>query len=59
MLYEPFFDMNVLLTADAVEKFSWIAGGMIVFHALFAVYLIYRVIKIFNQSSLRLRAQRN
>jgi len=59
MIYEPFFDMHVLLTADAVYKFSYISGVMIVFHALFAVYFIYRVVKIFNQSSLRLRAQRN
>lgn len=59
MIYEPFFDMNVLLTADAINQFSYIAGGVIAFHALFVAYMIYRVVKIFNQSSLRLRAKGN
>lgn len=41
MIYEPFYDMNVLLSADAVQTVSYIAGGLIAFHVLFALLAIY------------------
>lgn len=57
MIYKPFFDMNILLSDDAIGMLSNIAGFLILFHALLAVYLIYRLVVSFNKTSLRLIAE--
>lgn len=44
MIYEPFFDMNILISADAVQKVSYVAGGLILFHVVYLLasfYLVY------------------
>lgn len=57
MIYKPFFDMNILLTDDAIGLVANIAGFLILFHVLLAIYLIYRLVVSFNKTSLRLIAE--
>lgn len=57
MIYKPFFDMNILLSESAVVTVGNIAGFLILFHVLLAVYLIYRVVVAFNKTSLRMIAE--
>ncbi len=57
MNYKPFFDMNILLSESAVVTVSNIAGFLILFHVLIAIYFIYRLIVSFKKTSLRLIAE--
>lgn len=57
MIYKPFFDMNILLSESAAVTVGNIAGYLILFHVLLAVYLIYRVVVAFNKTSLRMIAE--
>lgn len=41
MIYKPFYDMNILLTDDAITMVANIAGIMIIFHLMFAALFIY------------------
>ncbi len=50
MIYEPFFDMNILISADAVEKVSYVVGGLMVFHLLFALLALYLFIPLLRKT---------
>ncbi len=45
MLYEPFFNMNILMTAEALSQVKAIAFYMVLFHLLLIAYFLYRFIK--------------
>lgn len=50
MIYKPFYDMNILLTDDAIGMVANIAGFIILFHVLFALFFIYRFIVPYKQT---------
>lgn len=58
MIYEPFFNMNVLLTDEGLQGAQMFGIYLISFHLIFAAYCIYKVISTFNNTSLRLIAKR-
>ena len=58
MVYEPFFDMNVLLSSQAYYSLFVILGCLIAFHVFLAVFLILRLVYLFKKSGLRLAAPR-
>lgn len=58
MEYLPFFDMNILVSADSLAYFSTLVGFLILFHVVIAVYLIFRFVYLFKKSGLRLAAPR-
>ena len=57
MIYEPFFNMHVLLTSDAIAALQAVAFFSITFHLFFIAYFVYRSIKAFKKSNLRLSAK--
>lgn len=58
MVYEPFFDMNVLLSTQAYYSVYLILGFLVLFHVSLAVTLIFRFVYLFKKSGLRLAAPR-
>ncbi len=58
MIYEPFFDMNVLLTSNAITSLQVVAAVAIFFHAIFVIYFISKTVKTFKKSGLQLAPKR-
>lgn len=57
MIYKPFYDMNILLTDDAISMVANIAGIMIIFHLMFAALLFIAFFSQSKKQSLRLIAE--
>lgn len=58
MVYEPFFGMNVLLTADALSSLQVAAAFAVFLHAVFVIYFISKTVKVFKNSGLSLTIKR-
>ena len=58
MVYEPFFDMHVLLSTQAYYSAYLVIGFLVAFHVVLAVTLIFRLVYLFKKSGLRLAAPR-
>lgn len=50
MIYKPFYDMNILLSDDAIGMVANIAGFLILFHLIFALFFVYRFIVPYKQT---------
>lgn len=57
MIYEPFFNMNILLSERGLQDVQMFGIYLISFHLIFVAYCIYKVISIFKKSSLRMTAK--
>lgn len=44
MIYESFYDMNILMTDEAVNLFVGVGGFIVLSHLLLLTFLFYRFI---------------